>query len=58
MLSFKENGLCDEKMERVSELLDELVLDSLLRLLQCIWDTNTALEDAAYQSKKPDDISF
>ena len=58
MLSLEEKHLCDEKMERISELLDELVLDSLLRLLQCIWDTNTALEEALYQSKKPDDMSF
>ncbi len=43
------NSLRDEKMERISELLDELVLDSLLRLLQCIWDSNIALEEALYQ---------
>ena len=58
MNSLKEQDICDEKMERISELMDALVLDSLLRLLQCIWDNNAALEEALYRSKKSDDMSF
>jgi len=37
----------DEKIERISELLDELVLDAVLRVLQCVWDTNAAFEEAS-----------
>jgi len=54
----EERLLYDEKMERISELLEELVLDAMLHALQCIWDSNIAYDETSHRHKKTDDMSF
>ena len=58
MNRMEERLLYDEKMERISELLEELVLDAMLHALQCIWDSNTAFDETSNRHKKTDDMSF
>ena len=58
MNRMEERLLYDEKMDRISELMEELVLDAMLHALQCIWDNNFVLDETSNQYKKTDDMSF
>ena len=48
----------EEKMDRISELLADVILDIMLHALQCIWDRNIGFDEMSGRNKKMDDITF
>ncbi len=41
----KERMVYEEKMDRISELLEDMILDVMLCALQRIWDENNSFDE-------------
>ena len=58
MNRMEERLVYEEKMDRISELLEEMILDAMMHVLQCIWDRNITFDEASNRHKETDDITF
>ncbi len=56
----KKRMIYEETMDRISELLEDMILDVILNALQRIWDKNNAFDEMpdGQTMNKSDDIPF
>ena len=58
MERMEERLVYEEKMDRISELLSEMIIDAMLHALECMYDRNVTFAEMSYRRKKTDDIPF
>ncbi len=59
MIGMKDRMVYEEKMDRISELLEDMILDVMLCALQRIWDENNSFDEIPEKvMNTSDDIPF